>query len=309
MTRVLVTPRSLTAAAPVLADDLQPLVDAGFEVVLGPAGRVPSETELLGLVAGVDGWLAGVERVGAPVLAAATELKVISRNGVGADHIDLAEAARRGVEIALARGSNARGVAELAFALMLSCLRAVPAANTAMHAGLWQRQLGRELHDCTVGIVGFGAIGRLVAGFATAFGAVVLAHDPFATVEQGSTVEQVELHDLFSRSDVVTLHSPPTGRPIVTAQRLASMPKGAVLVNTARSALVDPDAVLAALTSGHLGWYAVDAFDVEPPQPSPLLAHARTVTTPHLGGFTDASVRRATRQAAAAIVDRLSRST
>ena len=309
MTRILVTPRSLTAAAPVLTADLRPLLDAGFEVVLSPAGRVPQESELLDLVSGVDGWLAGVERVGAPILAAATELKIISRNGVGADNIDLAEAERRGIEISLARGSNARGVAELAVALTLSCLRAVPTANTAMHAGLWQRQLGRELRDCTVGVVGFGAIGRLVAGFATAFGATVLAYDPFATVEEGSGVEQVELDDLFSRSDVVTLHSPPTGQPIVTAERLRASPNGAVLVNTARSALVDPDAILAALISGRLSWYAVDAFDVEPPDPSPLLAHAHTVLTPHLGGFTDASVRRATQQAVAAIVDRLTRST
>ncbi len=309
MTRVLVTPRSLTAAAPAFPVELQPLFDAGFEVVFGPAGRVPNEAELLELVDGVDGWLAGVERIGAPVLAAASNLKLISRNGVGADNIDAAEAELLGVEIVLARGSNSRGVAELAFTLGLSCLRAVPEANSAMHAGRWQRRLGRELHDCTVGIVGFGAIGGLVAGFATVFGATVVAFDPYAEVTAESGVKQVELDELFSLSDVVSLHSPPSGQPIVTAGRLATLPSGAVLVNTARSALVDSDAVLAALTSGQLSWYAVDAFDVEPPEPSPLLAHPHTIMTPHLGGYTAASVRRATQQAVSVIVDRLSRST
>ena len=299
--RILVTPRSMTAAGLASVPELQPLRDRGWDLVASPAGRLPSEDELVALLPGVDGWLAGVEKVSARAIGSADRLRVISRNGVGADAVDLAAAESAGVAVVLARGANSRGVAELALALALSCLRDLPRSNAAMHGGGWERTLGREMPDITLGLVGYGAIGRLVGGFATALGARVLAFDPFTPVEgaEPSTLEQV-----FANADVISLHSPPPadGSPLVTRELLSTTRAGAVLVNTARSALVDDAAVLEALDSGRLSAYAVDAFDTEPPELTPLLRHPRTVMTPHLGGYTAASTRRATEQSVANLI-------
>lgn len=294
--RILVTPRSMTAVGLDSVSELTPLVDAGYELVSGPPGRLPTEDELVSLLPGVVGYLAGVEVISARTLDAADGLRAISRNGVGADAVDVAAAEAAGVSVLLARGANSRGVAELALALTLACLRDVPSSDRTMHAGGWSRTLGREMPDITMGIVGYGAIGRLVGGFAAAMGSRVVAFDPYAAIEPGTSAS---LGQLFARADVISLHSPPPadGSALVTAELLDTIRPGAILVNTARSALVDDDAVLAALDGGRLAGYAVDAFDSEPPALTPLLRHPKTVLTPHLGGFTAASTRRATEQA------------
>jgi phosphoglycerate dehydrogenase-like enzyme len=304
--RVLVTPRSLTSAGLETVTALEPLRERGWELVAGPAGRLPSASDLAALLPGIDGWICGVEPVTADVLAAADRLRVISRNGVGAELVDAAAAEARGIRVLLARGANARGVAELTLAHMLAALRDIPAADRALHAGGWERRLGRELADCVVGVVGFGAIGRLVAGFALPFGARVVASDPFAPIDLPG-VAAVDLPELFAVSDIVTLHSPPPtdGTRLVDRAMLARMPAGGVLVNTARSALVDAAAVREALDDGRLSAYAVDAFDREPPELDALLSHSRTIMTPHVGGYTHASVRRATEQAVANLVQAL----
>jgi D-3-phosphoglycerate dehydrogenase len=302
--RILITPRSMTAAGLENLRELDPLRERGYELVAGPNGRLPTEEELLQLVPAVDAWIAGVEPISARVLGVASKLRVISRNGVGADAVDVAAAAEQGIEIVLARGANSRGVAELAILLTLAALRDLSQANSAMKAGEWQRTLGREMPEITLGIVGFGAIGRCVAQLGGALGATILAHDAYATVESASGAESATLAEIFAGADVVSLHSPPPadGAPLVTAELLATMRPGSVLVNTARSALVDDEAVLAALQSGLLSAYAVDAFDTEPPAVTPLLLHPRTILTPHLGGFTGASTRRATELAVANLI-------
>ncbi|MCW2877360.1 MAG: hypothetical protein JWQ95_1460 [Sphaerisporangium sp.] len=296
--RVLVTPRSLTQAGLERVPELGPLRDAGYELVAGPAGALPSEEALLGLVPGCQGWLAGVERITARVLTAATELRVISRNGAGTDTIDLDAAERSQIRVERAAGANAQGVAELTLALTLSALRDVPWSAAVVRAGRWERRQGREMADITVGVVGLGAIGRRAAGLFRALGAEVVGHDPFAV---DPPVAVLPLAELVARSDVVTLHCPPPtdGTALVDSALLAHVRPGAVLINTARSALVDDDAVLAALEEGRLRAYAVDAFDSEPPIMTPLLCHDRVLATPHIGGYTAASVHRATSQAVA----------
>jgi D-3-phosphoglycerate dehydrogenase len=297
--RVLVTPRSLTQDGLHAVAELEPLRLAGFDLVAGPAGRLPSESELLELVPGCAGWLAGVEKIGAQVLAAATELRVISRNGTGVDAVDLGAARRAGIRVERAVGANARGVAELAVALALAGLRQLPRSAAAVRAGHWRRWPGREVADSRVGVVGLGAVGAMAAELFTALGAEVLGYDPFVAPADGPPVRRVELDELLASSHVVTLHAPapPDGRPLLDAARLATLPAGAVLVNTSRAALVDDHAVLDALNSEALSAYAVDAFDTEPPELTDLLRHERAIATPHLGGYTGASVRRATEQA------------
>lgn len=291
-------------AVPALAS----LTEAGFTLVSGPPGRLPGVADLEAQPHDLIGWLAGVEPITAAILDLFPVLRVISRNGAGADAIDEAAAAMRGIEVRTARGANARGVAELALTQILNGLRSVPTAHAALQQGEWVRTIGRELPDVTVGIVGYGAIGRLLAGFLVGLGATVVAHDPYAAEDPTDPVRRVDLAELFAASDAVSLHSPPApgGRPLVTAAELSRMPRGGVLVNTARSCLVDPDAVLAALEDGQLASYAVDAFDAEPPVLTPLLRHPRTVLTPHLGGYTTASTRRATEQSVANLLAVLS---
>lgn len=293
--RVLVTPRSLTTAGIDVVPELDPL-RRRFELIGCTPGRMPDDEELLRLVPGCVGWLAGVERIGWAVLGAASDLRVISRNGTGTDAIDLVAAERAGVQVRRAAGANSQGVAELVLAVVLSALRHLGPASTALRAGRWERAQGAELGERTVGIIGLGAVGRRAATLLAGCGARVLGHDPFITESQ---VNRVDLDDLLHRCDVISLNlpAPTNGCPFIDADRLALMPVGTVLVNTARSALVDDAAVLAALEDGRLTAYAVDAFDSEPPEMSALLAHERVIATPHLGGYTGAGVRRATQMA------------
>jgi D-3-phosphoglycerate dehydrogenase len=302
--RILITPRSLTVDGLDAAAELQPLRDAGYELVSAPAGRSPSEEQLLDLVPGCIGWLAGVEQIPATVIDAADQLKVIARNGVGTDTIDMDAATRAGVVVTTAAGANAQGVAELAVTLGLSCLRQVPWSAASVRAGRWERYSARELSEVTVGVVGLGAIGRRVAAAYAALGAGVIGFDPFSSVEG---IRSMQLDELIAKADVITLHAPPPedGSALIEAVRLALVRPGAVLINTARAALVDDAAVLAALNDGHLSAYAVDAFATEPPELTPLLLHDRVIATPHLGAYTGASVRRATTMAVESLLEKL----
>jgi D-3-phosphoglycerate dehydrogenase / 2-oxoglutarate reductase len=302
--RVLVTPRSLTSAGLDTVVELDPVRARGYQLVSGPPGRAPTTDQLRELLPGCSGWIAGVEPIPAEVLADAPQLRVISRNGTGTDAIDLDAAARAGVSVVRATAANAQGVAELVLALVLCCLRDVVGSATALREGRWERTIGSELAERTIGLVGLGAVGQRVARSFAALGATVVGHDPAAPT---TPVPLVGLEELAATADVVSLSCPPPadGRPIVDADLLALAPRGTVLVNTARAGLVDDRAVLEALDAGVLGAYAVDAFATEPPEPSPLLGHPRVVATPHVGGYTTASVRRATRTAVANLLDAL----
>ncbi|MFN9368050.1 MAG: phosphoglycerate dehydrogenase [Planctomycetia bacterium] len=304
MPKILVTPRSLTSAGHPALDRL---VQAGFEIVSGPAGRMPDADDLSRLLPGCVGWLAGVERINDDVLAAAPDLRVIARNGTGVDTIDLAAARRRGVEVRRAEGANARGVAELTIGLIIALARSIPCSDAAIKAGGWQRHQGIELEGRTLGIVGCGKIGRLVAGLARGLGMRVVGHDPFATADP--ELPLLPLDDLVAASDVITLHCPPAtdGSPLLDARRLARVKPGMILVNTARHELVDVPALVAAIDGGLVAGAALDVFDTEPPTDRGYLASPRIIATPHVGGFTAESVGRAVDVAVDNLLDVLGR--
>lgn len=303
--RILITPRSLTAEP---GSEIERLKTAGFEIVLGPAGRQPSEAELKALLPGCAGWLAGVEPVSPAVIEAADALRIISRNGVGTDNLPLELLARRGIEVAVARGANATGVAELTIGLMFAALRHIPATDAGIKAGRWPRMKGREIAALTVGVIGCGAVGRRVAEMVAALGACVAVHDP-ADPDLNiapSRLRRLPCADVFACTDIVSLHCPPQGAaPLADEAMLARMQSGAILVNTARASLVDAAAVLAALQDGRLGGYATDVFEDEPPTDMALAAHPRVIATAHIGGFTAQSVERATRQAVDSLIELL----
>jgi D-3-phosphoglycerate dehydrogenase len=306
MNVVLVTPRSLSSG-----DDpaLRALEDAGFELRFGPAGRTPSEAELLSLVRGCVGWIAGVEPISESVVAAAApDLKVISRNGVGIDNLPLVACDRLGIIVRKADGANAEGVAELTMGLMLAALRQLAFADAALKRGEWLRRPGLELHGSTIGIVGLGAVGRKVVRMATAFGAKVIGYDPMgAPADLAPGFSLGTLDDLLERASLVTLHCPPRadGQPLLDRAALTRMQDGASVINTARASLVDEEAILAALGSGKLSCYATDVFDREPPGLTSLIASDRVIATPHIGGYTLQSVAQAARLAVSNLLESL----
>lgn len=292
---ILVTPRSLSRTG---HPALERLTAAGYRLVFPSPGAQPTEEQLLAVIGDAVGYLAGVERIGASLLGRASRLRVISRNGTGVDAIDLEAARTRGIVVRRAEGANARGVAELAFGLVLAAARGIAAADAELKAGRWTRVKGLELEARTLGLVGCGRIGKQVARFGLAFGMRVLAHDPFPddTFAPSAAFAYTSLPELLRASEVVSLHaSPPAdGRPLLDAAGIASLPRGAIVVNTARQGLVDEAAMAAALREGRVAAYTLDAFDREPPEDLGLVRLPGVIATPHLGGFTDESVDRAT---------------
>jgi D-3-phosphoglycerate dehydrogenase len=258
----------------------------GCEVALRAAAHSLSADELRASVPGVDGLILGLDRCDASVIAAADALKVISRYGVGVDQVDLAAASRRGIAVTTTPGANSAAVAELTIGLIFALARHIPRVAAAAQRGEWLRPMGWELNGKTLGVVGLGAIGREVASRAAGLGMRVIGYDPIAGEIAG--VERVSLPDLLQRADVVTLHVPltPETANLINAESIAVMRDGAALINTARGGLVDEDALYDALTAGKLIGAAMDAFQHEPPDGSPLLRLDNFIAMPHLGATT-----------------------
>ena len=295
MKKILVTPRSLTKDGDPALDLL---TGEGFEIVFSTPGSMPQEDELIRLLPGCVGYLAGVEPITAAVLEAATELKVISRNGTGINSIDLQAAQRLNIEIMRAEGANARGVAELTLGVILGLIRSIPFSDSCLKREKWERRKGLELQGRTLGLIGCGKIGQLVSQLALAFGMEVLACDPFPDRKfaPGPGFRFADLEEVLANSEVISFHCPEQtdGRPILDRERLSRLKPGVFVVNTARASLIDETAILEALHDGRIAGLALDVFDHEPPGATPLLSDDRVIVTPHIGGFTSESVSRAT---------------
>lgn len=265
----------------------------GCELVLDPPEQAYSADELAARLADIDGVILGLDTCDASVFARAPALRTVARYGVGVDNIDLAAAARHGVIVTRTPGTNHIAVAELTIGLLFALARGIPRMNAGVHAGAWARITGWELTGKTLGVIGFGAIGREVAQRAHGLGMRVLAHDPWYTGDWGSA-QPVDLPDLLRRSRAVSLHCPltPETANLLKADTLALLPDGAVVINTARGGLIDEAALYAELASGRLGGAALDVFACEPPASSPLLALETVIATPHAGAATVESVER-----------------
>ena len=294
MKRVLVTPRSLTHGDHPAFGRLR---QAGWEIVLGPKGRLPEEEELCGLVQGCAGWIAGVEPVTPKILAAATELRVISRNGSGIDNIPLVEAAQRGITVLRASGANAQGVAELTLGLALMAARDIHLADRSLKAGVWRRSMGGELNGRPVAVVGYGRIGQAVARLFAAFGSVVSVIEPLDVATE--PFARVDLEFAIREADLITLHCPPSpdGEPLLSKALLSQVRPGLTLINTARRTLIDEEGLLQELESGRIAAYCSDVFDQADDSAAKLIAHPRVIATAHLGAFTRESVDRAALEA------------
>lgn len=248
------------------------------------------------------------------VFSRATSLKMLGVCRGGPVNVNLDAATEAGVIVSYAPGRNAQAAAEFTLGMMIAAMRRIGDANTDMHRGRWRGDLygysesGRELSGNTVGIIGFGAIGRLVAGMLIAIGSKVLVFDPFLaaniTVPEGASL--VSLEELLSRSRVVTLHArlSPESNQMLNGSNLSLLPEGAVLINSGRAGLIDYSTLPDMLDSGHLGALALDVYDIEPPASSwPLLNRPNVILTPHLAGAT----RQTAERAADTLADELSR--
>lgn len=235
-------------------------------------------------------------QVRGPLLDACTRLRVVGRLGVGLDNIDVPACAARGIEVIPATGANALAVAEYVIATAMALLRGAYASSADVADGRWPRaalSAGREIAGKTLGIVGFGDIGRTTARLATALGMRIVGHDavlpPADAAWHEARAEPLALDEVVAHADVVSLHVPLTAatRGLIGASRIAAMRPGAVLVNTSRGGIVDETALAAALRSGHLGGAALDVFEHEPlPAGSPLAGAPRLLLTPHIAGLT-----------------------
>lgn len=252
----------------------------------------------------------------AELLGAARELKAIARAGVGVDNVDLATATANGVIVMNTPGGNTIATAEHTFGLMIALSRHVPRAYMSMREGRWDRKLfmGTELRGKTLGVVGFGRIGRAVAQRAQAFEMNVIEYDPFVSAEnaQAAGVESVSLEELYSRADFITLHTliNDETRGMINAESLAKMKPGVRIINAARGALIKEGDLFNALEAGQVAGAALDVYDGEPPAPeNPLIGHANVVHTPHLAASTHEAQVAVAVEAAQLIIDALTENT
>lgn len=274
---------------------LRMLKEAGFETLpnqLTAGGlKVGSVIEQLEGCAAV---IAGSEPYTEEVLKACPELRVIARTGVGYDSIDTAACDRAGVAVAVTPGVNHHAAAEQAIALLMGVARGFPMADRMVREGRWGYAAQPRVIGSTIGIVGLGRIGQAVATRAVGLGLKVIAYEPSPPEEfvQQWNIELVSLENLLSRSDYVSLHCPYSkdSHHLMDAERFAQMKQGAVFINTARGMLVDEEALVAALRTGHLRGAGLDVFEVEPlPLDSELLTLPNVLLAPHLAGADNES--------------------
>jgi D-3-phosphoglycerate dehydrogenase / 2-oxoglutarate reductase len=263
-------------------------VDVDYKPDLGK-----DKDALLAMIGEYDGLaIRSATKVTPKLISAAPRLKVIGRAGIGVDNVDIPAATQRGIVVMNTPFGNAITTAEHAISMMMALARQIPEANASTHAGKWEKNrfMGVELYNKTLGIVGCGNIGSIVADRAVGLKMKVLAFDPFLSearaLELG--VEKVELEQIFKRSDFITLHTPLTEktRNIVGAESLAKCKKGVRIINCARGGLVDEEALYEALKSKHVAGAALDVFEVEPATNHKLFGMDNVVVTPHLGAST-----------------------
>ncbi|QIB33337.1 phosphoglycerate dehydrogenase [Ancylobacter pratisalsi] len=266
--------------------------DRGIEVDFQPAlGK--DKDKLAEIIGDYDGLaIRSATKVTPKILAQAKRLKVVGRAGIGVDNVDIPAATAKGVIVMNTPFGNSITTAEHAIAMMFALAREIPAADASTQAGKWEKNrfMGVELTAKTLGIIGCGNIGSIVADRALGLKMKVIAFDPFLSPERALDlgVEKVELDDLLARADVITLHTPLTDktRNVLSAEALAKTKKGVRIINCARGGLVDEVALAAALDSGQVGGAAFDVFVTEPANENPLFGHPNVICTPHLGAST-----------------------
>jgi D-3-phosphoglycerate dehydrogenase len=281
-----------------ISDELSPAAveifrSRGIEVDFQPQ-LGPDAAKLKEIIGNYDGLaIRSATKVKADIIAAATNLKVIGRAGIGVDNVDIPAATAKGIVVMNTPFGNSITTAEHAIALMFAAARQLGAADVSTQAGKWEKNrfMGVELYAKTLGIIGCGNIGSLVAERALGLKMKVIAYDPFLSPERAIEigVEKVELDDILARADFISLHTPMTEKTknILSAENIARCKMGVVIVNAARGGLVDEAALRAALESGHVSAAGIDVFSTEPAKENVLFGAPNLIATPHLGAATN----------------------
>jgi (S)-sulfolactate dehydrogenase len=288
---------------------------ANFHVVYDP-GLVDDTNRLISELSNADGVIVrNRTQVRGNLLAACKQTTVIGRLGVGLDNIDVAECKAQGIQVIPATGANALAVAEYVIGTAMVLLRGVYLSSEQVASGLWPRASlsnGREISGTCLGLLGFGGIGQLTARLAQCLGMRVVAHDPLLPMDHSvwhqSGVQSVSMDQLMAQADVISLHVPltPSTSNMLSAQRIAEMKPGAIVINTSRGGIVDEAAVAAALHQGHLGGAAFDVFEPEPlGSGSAWQGCPNVILTPHIAGVTAESNARVSSMIASAVAQAL----
>jgi D-3-phosphoglycerate dehydrogenase len=271
-----------------------------------------SPQELKGIIGEYDALIIrSATRVSEDLLDAATRLKVVGRAGIGLDNVDIPATTKRGIVVMNTPGGNVITTAEHSIGMLLALSRNVPEGTASLKAGRWDKKKlqGREIFNKTLGVIGYGKIGSIVADRARGLKMQVIVYDPYVTSEQMEKAgfESVSLEDLYKRSDYITVHVPKFKETIGLLNKAAfeQMKDGVMIINCARGGIVDEDDLYAALQSGKVAGAALDVFEKEPPGISPLIEHERLVCTPHLGASTQEAQTKVAVDVAAQIVNYL----
>lgn len=284
------------------------LAAAGFEVRYPRVGgAVLTQSQLAEELGGVDATIASTEPYTEAIVKSAKSLRVVARTGVGYDAINVAAATERGIVVACTPGTNHDAVAEHTFALLLAVAKRVIPLHAEVAGGGFRRKPSLSLRGKTLGLIGFGRIGRAVARRAAAFDMRVITYDPFvaAIPADEQQVELTKLEDLLNRSDIVSIHAAATqgNSRLICRETLNQMKPGAIILNTARGTLIDEAALTEALQSGQVAAAGLDVFEREPPEGSPLLSAPNVVLSPHLAGIDEQAFVDMANMAAQTIVD------
>ncbi len=272
-----------------------------------------SEAELADAIGAYDGLVVrSGSKVTAKVIERAEKLKVIGRAGIGVDNVDVPASTARGILVMNTPTGNAVTTAEHAIALLFAVSRKIAQADAFMKQGKWEKKAlqGREISEKTLGLIGVGKIGRIVADRARGLHMKVIAFDPVLDQEKAAAlgVELVTLDELFERSDVISIHTPltPDTKNIVNDAAIAKMKKGVILINAARGGVYDEASLVRGLESGQIGGVGIDVYVEEPPGAIALVQHPNVVATPHIGASTNEAQLRVASEIAEQVVDFLS---
>ncbi len=262
-----------------------------IEVIENPHSRPMTKDEILQVIGDIDGVVVGVDTWNREIFNHAPKLKAMARFGVGVDNIDLTAAKEYGIKVTNAKGMNSNPVAELTVGMILGTIRNIPAFNSSIRAGVWDRFMGRDLAGMTVGLLGFGDIAQRVAKKLSGFDVNLCAYDLYPNMEKAAQlkVDMISMEEVLSRADVVCMHLPslPSTYHIMDEAAFSRMKDGSYFINTARGALVDEKALADALKSGKLCAAAIDVFEQEPvTKDNPLFALENLFATPHTAAET-----------------------
>lgn len=269
---------------------LELMENAGIEYLINPLNKKLTEDELAEMITDFDVIIAGTEQITAKVMDRASNLKMISRVGIGLDSVDLLAAEERGITVSYTPDAPAPAVAELTLGLMLTLLRSVQVSNSEMHNGKWHRFFGRRLAEVTIGIIGVGRIGTRVLNRTKGFGTPrILVNDvmPNLELDREFKLEWVSKEKIYQEADLISLHVPLTHltKNMIRKEQLLSMKEDAIIINTARGGIINEQDLYDVMEAGHLSGAAIDAFDFEP-YTGQLCEIQRCLLTAHMGSMS-----------------------